>query len=222
MFTNIYKKNLPSKNMINRKEIAIILSLTIILGFTVAMFNLRTMFVTALVSMLIIIVMNILTKKAAAHLLDSEIEIKLWEIKRFGFKKHLQSKKPFAIGIFLPLLLKVITVGLLNWTAVFTFNVKAKIYRAAKRHGLYAFTEMSEAQIGVIAASGIFMNLILAVIGYFAGFEEFAKLSIGFAFFNMLPISDLDGNKIFFGSTLLWTFLVTIVLLGVLATIFIV
>jgi len=208
--------------MLNKREIIIILATTVVLGFSIAMFDLKTLFVASLIYIFIIIFMNILTKKATSNLLDSEIEIKLWEIRRFGFKKHFTSKKPFAIGLFLPLLLKIITAGLVNWTAVFTFDVKAKVYRAAKRHGLYAFTEMSEAQIGVIAAAGIFMNIILAIIGYVAGFPEFAKLSIGFAFFNMIPISNLDGNKIFFGSVLLWTFLATIVLLGILATIFII
>jgi len=208
--------------MLNKRELIIILAITVILGFAVSMFNLKTLFFTSLISMFVIISMNILTKKATAHILDSEIEVRLWEIKRFGFKKHLHSKKPFAIGIFLPILLKIITVGLISWTASLVFEIKAKIYRAAKRHGLYAFTEMSETQIGLIAATGIFMSIILAIIGYIAGFQEFAKLSIWFAFFNMIPISNLDGNKIFFGSILLWTFLAAIVLLGVLATILIV
>ena len=39
--------------------------------------------------------------------------------------------------------------------------------------------------------------LIFGVVGYFLGFQEFAKLSLGFAFFNMIPLSNLDGNKIF-------------------------
>jgi Zn-dependent protease len=46
------------------------------------------------------------------------------------------------------------------------------------------------------------------------GFSEFSRLSIYFAFFNMIPISDLDGNKIFFGSLILWSFLAALVLIG--------
>ena len=73
---------------------------------------------------------------------------------------------------------------------------------------------MTEEHIGLIAASGIFANLFLGIIGYLIGFPLFAKLSIWFAFFNMIPISNLDGNKIFFGNLVLWSFLAIITLIG--------
>ncbi|OYT36761.1 hypothetical protein B6U91_00420 [Candidatus Pacearchaeota archaeon ex4484_71] len=208
--------------MMNKKEIIVFVLTLLVLSFTISMFDIRNLFLTSLIYISIILFTNVLAKKATAHFLDSEIEIKTWEIRRFGFKKHLTSKRPFAIGVFLPIILKLITAGFLNWMATMVFDVKAKVYRAAKRHGLYAFTEMSEAQIGAIAASGIIMSILISVLGYFAGFQDFAKLSIWFAFFNIIPISNLDGNKIFFGSVLLWTILATIILIGALATIFIV
>ncbi|MFH1612733.1 MAG: hypothetical protein ABIB46_03245, partial [bacterium] len=68
--------------------------------------------------------------------------------------------------------------------------------------------------IAYIAAAGIFVNLLFAFLAYLIGFSEFAKLSIWFAFFNMIPISNLDGNKIFFGSKVLWSFLATITLIA--------
>ena len=211
-----------SSRMMNKKEIIVFVLTLLVLSFTISMFDIRNLFLTSLIYISIILFTNVLAKKATAHFLDSEIEIKTWEIRRFGFKKHLTSKRPFAIGVFLPIILKLITAGFLNWMATMVFDVKAKVYRAAKRHGLYAFTEMSEAQIGAIAASGIIMSILISVLGYFAGFQDFAKLSIWFAFFNIIPISNLDGNKIFFGSVLLWTILATIILIGALATIFIV
>ncbi|MFA5953672.1 MAG: hypothetical protein WC812_03700 [Candidatus Pacearchaeota archaeon] len=208
--------------MINKKEIAAILITGIVLAFAVSLFNLKTLFLTSLISIFIILILNIFAKKLIGYFLDTDVEIDFWTIRRFGFQKHMHAKKPILIGLFLPIVIKAITVGIINWTASLTFEVKARVYRAAKRHGIYAFTEMSEAQIGVIAASGIIINLIFAIVGYFLGFEEFAKLSLGFAFFNMIPISNLDGNKIFFGSIVLWIFLATIVLLGLLAAILII
>jgi len=74
---------------------------------------------------------------------------------------------------------------------------------------------MTEEHIGWIAAAGIAANLLFAVVGYLIGFSELARISIYFAFFNMLPLSDLDGNKIFFGSRILWSFLAALVLIGV-------
>ena len=135
-------------------------------------------------------------------------------MERYGFKAHHYFKRPFPIGIFLPIIVSLVSAGRLFWMAAMTFDVKPKIYRAAKRHGLYSFSEMTEFHIGLIAAAGVLINLLAAVIGYFLGFSEFARLNIYFAFFNMLPISDLDGNKIFFGNIVLWSFLAIIVLIG--------
>ena len=77
---------------------------------------------------------------------------------------------------------------------------------------------MTEEHNGKIAATGIIANLFLALIFYFIGGNFgvlFAKLNIWFAFFNMIPISDLDGNKIFFGNLVLWSFLAIITLIAV-------
>ncbi len=68
---------------------------------------------------------------------------------------------------------------------------------------------MTEFHIALIAASGIIINLILAIMGYiFASWnpilETFSKLSIYYAFWSIIPIGKLDGTKIFFGSRILW------------------
>src|SRR3989339_631242 len=99
-----------------------------------------------------------------------------------------------------------ITLGKLKWMASLVFEVKAKTYRAAKRYGVYSFSEMTEYHIALIAASGIIGNLI--------GFPDFSRINIYYAFFNLFPISDLDGNKIFFGSLILWSFITSITLIA--------
>ena len=208
--------------MIKAKEALIIVSTIIVLAFAIELIDLKNLFLNSLLYMTIIVGVNILSKKAISYYLDTEIEIKSWEIKRFWYRKHDYLKKPIPIGLILPILIKVISVGFVNWTASLTYEVKAKIYRVAKRHGLYAFTDISETQIGVIAAAGIGMNLILALISYLAGTPELAKLSLTFALFNLIPISELDGNKIFFGSLALWVFLASITLLAFLGSLLII
>ena len=106
--------------------------------------------------------------------------------------------------------------------ASLVFDVSPKVYRAAKRHGLYSFSEMTEYHLGIIAASGIIINLAAAIIGYLLGFSDFARISIYFTFFNMIPLSDLDGNKIFFGNTVIWSFLASLVVIGMLLALFMV
>jgi len=208
--------------MLNSKEIASIIAITIILGFTISLLTSTTAFLYAVASILIITLLNIFIKKATSSYFDSEIEIKIWEIKKYGFKPHSTFKKTFPAGAFFPIIITAVSAGLINWFACLTFNVKAKIHRAAKRHGFYSFTEMTEYHIGLIAASGIFLNIILAILGYLFNFPEFSKLNIYYAFFNMIPLSELDGNKIFFGSLVLWCFLATLVLMGLCCALFII
>ena len=200
--------------MLNKKEIISILVIALILAFTISLIETTKIFFYSLVAIFFVIAINIFSKKVASFYLDSEIEIKLWEIKRYGFKPHKYFKKPFPAGAFLPIIVTALSAGYLNWFASLIFDVKPKIYRAAKRHGLYSFSEMTELHIGLIAAAGVSANLIFAVIGYLIGFPLFTKLNIYYAFFNLLPLSDLDGNKIFFGSLVLWSFLAAIVLVA--------
>jgi len=205
--------------MINLKESIAIVLISIILGFFISLITSFQAFFYSLLIIFIVILINILAKKITAYYLDSQIEIKIWNFQQWGYKKSQYMKKPFPIGIFMPILTAIITLGYVVWSACLTFDVKAKQYRAAKRHGLYTFSEMTEYHIGLIAASGIIINLIFALIGYLAGLTEFARLNIYFAFFNMIPLSDLDGNKVFFGSLVLWSFLAIITLIALAYTI---
>ncbi|HEB46886.1 MAG TPA: hypothetical protein ENI22_00260 [Candidatus Pacearchaeota archaeon] len=200
--------------MINSKEISTFLLITFILAVTVSFIRNVNLFLYTLLAIFVLILINIIAKKIAAFYLESEIEVGLWEIKRYGFKKARHFKRPFPAGIFLPIIVSVFSLGSLVWLASLVFDVKPKVYRAAKRHGLYSFSEMTEYHIGLIATAGVVANLAFAILGYFLGFPEFARLSIFFAFFNMIPISDLDGNKIFFGSLVTWSFLAAITLVG--------
>ena len=200
--------------MLNLKEISSILIIVLIITLALGLFKSFSSFLYTLLAVFFIFLINILAKKIAGFYLDSEIEIKMWEIKRYGFKPSSSFKKPFPSGILFPIIFAVITLGNFIWMASLIFEVKPKISRAAKRHGLYSYSEMTEDHIGFIAAAGVIANLVFAVIGYLIGFPEFSKLSIFLAFFNMIPISNLDGNKIFFGSLILWSFLVTLILIG--------
>ena len=200
--------------MFNKKEIAVIAIATIIFAFIFSFAETASVFFYFLAAVLFIFVINSLAKKISSYYLDSKIEIKFWEIKRYGFKPHKHFKRPFPSGILFPLITAAASVGYFVWMASLVFDVKPKIYRAAKRFGLYSFSEMTEQHIGLIAASGVLANLFFAIIGYLIGFSDFARLNIYYAFFNLIPLSDLDGNKIFFGSLVLWSFLAALVLIG--------
>jgi len=210
--------------MVTRKEITAILVATIILAFSINLISSITSFLYTLLAVFVLILANLIAKKITSFHLDSEIETSLWEIKRYGVRTHWRFKKPFPLGAFLPILSKLILfpINSFVWMASLVFDVKAKTSRAAKKYGLYKFSEMTEDHIGYIAAAGIGANLILAIIGYLIGYPLFAKLNIYYAFFNMIPISNLDGNKIFFGNLVLWVFLAVTTLIGMVYALFLV
>ncbi len=208
--------------MLNKREVLSIALIIIFLSFSVSLIKTTEIFLQSLLFVSLILMINITAKKVAGFYLDSKIEIKLWEIKQYGFAAHKYFKKPFPAGAFLPVLSKIIffPINGLVWMASLVFDVKPKTYKAAKRHGLYSFSEVSENQLAIIAAIGILANLIFAVVGYLVGWSDFARLNIFYAFFNMIPISNLDGNKIFFGNIILWSFLASITLIGLFYALF--
>ncbi len=211
--------------MFTKNEIAPILVSTLIIAFSANfIFFGVNVFLWTLLAIFAIIIINVLAKKIAGYYLETDVEVKFWEVYWFGFKKHQHFKNPFPLGAFLPLISKLILLPLNGfiWMASLIFEVKPKVYRAARKHGLYNFSGMSVSHIGYIAAAGILANLIFAVIGYLVGFTDFARFSVYYALFNMIPISNLDGNKIFFGNITLWSFLATLTLIGLFLSIFII
>mgnify|MGYP001606626553 CR=1 FL=1 len=196
--------------MLNLKEIGVIVFSALLLGLIVSVVETWQKFYYITIIVLVIIMVNVLAKKVISYYLDSEVEIKPWNIERWWFKSHHRFKKPVPAGIFVPIILKILSLGYFNWFATMAFEVKAKTYRAAQRFGLYTFSEVSEFHIGLIAAAGVIANLALAVLGYLINVPDLARLSIYYAFFNMIPISELDGTKIFFGSVLIWSILAAI------------
>lgn len=206
--------------MINKKEWFIIALVIIIISLSITLLAVTDlqMILGILLSVAIIVLTTIFAKKLMAYLLDSEIEMRIWEIR--GGK----AQKAFPIGAFLPLITGLVFFFFKGfvWMASLVFDVKPRVYRGAKRFGLYTFSEITEYHLGLIAAAGIIASLILAVVGYFLGFTFFSRLNILFAFFNMIPFSELDGNRIFFGSKVLWSVLACLVLIGMLFAIFVI
>ena len=172
-------------------------------------------FGTAILFAIIILIVNIAGKKAAANALDADVEHTTWTWYQFGFKPSAHFKKPLAIGYILPLILSVVSLGNIKFMSLLTYETSALKKRVAKRFGMYSFAEITDFHNSLVGAGGIIATLILAFIGYwipFSGFEDLSRMAIFYAFWNMLPISKLDGAQIFFGSRVVWTLLALITL----------
>jgi hypothetical protein len=194
-----------------KKEITIMTLASIILALTVSYKN-TDILTTATISFLIIIIINILTKKIIAKHFEIDIKTKFWTLKQFGLRQDMHFKNPVPMA-WLPLLITLFTKGNIFWLGILEFDAKAKPERASKRHGLYRFTEITEWHMAWIATWGIIANFIALIIAYIAGFELFAKLSIYFIAWSIIPIGRLDGTKLYFGSRALWTVVASITLI---------
>jgi hypothetical protein len=195
----------------NIKEIIIVVLASLILALTVS-FQDTAILYSASIIFFIIISSNLIAKKIAGYFFEIKTKIKFWSLYQYGFKKGSHFKMPLPMA-WLPLILSLLTKGLFWWLAILEFDVQSKAERASKRHGLYRYTQVTEWHIAWIAVWGIITNIVLAFIGYLAGYELFAKLSIYFSLWSIIPLSSLDGSKIFFSNRVLWTTIFAILLI---------
>ncbi len=207
--------------MFKLNEIIHILIAVILFAFVINFLKDFNSFLTALLVAFIIIFVSILAKKLMAYFLESEIEQKILHWQRWGWYQRSYFKKPLPIGVILPFVMVWLSypAGFFKMLTFLQFDVKPTSGRAAKKHGLYRFTEMTEWHIAAIAGFGIFSCLVLAVISYFLGgyagwIPVLGKFSIYYAVWNLIPFGQLDGCKLFFGSRRLWFLLAVLSIIG--------
>lgn len=209
------------------KEILIILAASIILGACYSFPDRFEEIITFSAYFFLIIGISTLVKKYFAYLYEADIKTKFWSIYHYGFLKGSHFKKPLFMGWF-PIFVTLISKGYIQWFSILESEIKPRIERVARRHeGMYRFTEMTEEHIAYIMMWGIIANLMLAIIGYILGGvlpggELFAKLNIYYAFWSLLPVSSLDGTKLFVGSRGIWYMLLAITLLFLVFSLFII
>lgn len=198
--------------MIQKKEmtgiiIAVVL-MALILGFSENELKLNVILSSLLISAIVILI-SVFAKKITASYLDLELENKTWEFRRYGISAREYLKRPFPIGLILPLLLAFISGGVVKFLALLQFEVKTLPSRVAKKYGLRRFSGIMEWDDALIAFYSAVPLLILAIACSYvnaAFFISLAKFSFLYVFSNLLPISKLDGTRLFFGSKPLFIF----------------
>lgn len=199
-----------------------IVILTIVIGFqSFLTTNLATLGLPLLFAALIILA-NVGGKKLAARNLDCAVETEIWSWSRYGFRPNYHLKKEIPLGVILPLFLSAFSLGAMKLMTILTYETTALKRRAARRHGHYSFTEVTDWHNSLIGGAGILAVLILASIAYFIpslkGLPTYATF---YAFWNMIPFSKLDGMQIIMGSRPLWITLALITTIFTTAVIFI-
>ena len=149
-----------------------------------------------------------------AYYLETQTEEKVWSFQRYWFGPRDYVNVPVPIGLILPFLFAILSMGYAKWFAVTTTEIKTTPARAVKRHDFYSFAELTEWHLACISSAGVILLMITSFFSYLFNLPELAKLCIYFSFFNMLPLPGLDGSKIFFGSRILFYTLGAIVLIA--------
>ena len=94
--------------MLNLKEIGVIVFSALLLGLIISVVETWQKFYYITIIILVIIMINVIAKKVISYYLDSEVEIKPWNVERWWFKAHHRFKKPVPAGIFVPIILKIL------------------------------------------------------------------------------------------------------------------
>ena len=173
----------------------------------------------------IVIGINILSKKIVASRLDADVEHEIWQVKRWGFHPGDNFKKSISAGVLIPLFITIVTLGSINFMGILTYETRALKRRAAKRFGPYSFTEMTDMHNSLVGSAGIIGCLLITFITYWIPgslWSTIGKMATFYAFYNLIPLSKLDGSQIFFGSRVLWSVLAVITLIFLLYTMFLV
>jgi len=152
----------------------------------------------------LILFVSITTKKLVADFYESTLEIRIWNLQRFGFSREAHLEKPIPAGVIFPFFISLLSLGNFLWFATLESRVEGTSARASKTHGRFRFTELTDIHLGLIVASGVVVTLFLAVIAYFINAPELARWSIYYAAYSLLPFGNLDGTKIFFGKKEIW------------------
>ena len=157
----------------------------------------------------IIILVNILAKKFASGFYSIKIEHTIWSFKQFWFTKRAHLKKAFPIGLIFPFFFSILSLGIIKPFTLLQFEsenvIQTRILRQSGKHRRY---EINETDIAFTAAWGFWILIALAIIASFFKQPEITKYAVYYGIWNLIPVSQLDGCKLFFGSFFNWLLLV--------------
>jgi len=201
--------------MIEKKELTWIIIAIVIFEFIVFFPNSNTLSLRLIFVPIAVLLTNIVTKKYFSKYYNIKIEHKIFEFQQYGWQKQAHYKKPFPIGLVLPLIMTVISWGFLKPLTLLQFEMKnVPETRILRKRGHYRKMEINESDPAMTAAWGFYALFILAIIATQFNYNELARFSIFYGFWNLIPFGNLDGNKIFFGSFTNWAILAIIFIIS--------
>ncbi|MBR9705564.1 hypothetical protein GOV14_00875 [Candidatus Pacearchaeota archaeon] len=160
---------------------------------------------------IIIIIIPVTIKNLVASRYSIKIEHKILHFRRWGWYRRSQLKKPFPIGLIVPFFVALITLGYVKLLGLIQFDAQdLPKKRVLRKRGRVRKIEMNESDTGYTALWGFWSLIFISIISLIFKYPDLAKYSIYYASWNLLPIGNLDGMKLFFGSVINWIILAII------------
>jgi hypothetical protein len=199
-------------NFLEKKEILHLFIASLVIGFIFSFrewgpgqtfdvnIGLTNLIRYTIISILVLLI-YITTQKLCALRHGAISNFRIWSFKQYWLSKSSKFKKPLPIGILLPILLSFFSNGHIKFATVGTSEI-TEIRRIGK-----SFKHLTGWETAVIHLAGPLTLSFLSIILF--PLETFSKLiyvSYTIAIFSMIPLSSLDGAKIFFGSPPLYIF----------------
>tara|TARA_Y100000310_G_scaffold332213_1_gene407383 strand:- start:126 stop:758 length:633 start_codon:yes stop_codon:yes gene_type:complete len=192
-----------------KKEIIWIIIAILIGGFVIEMSEQLQLNLIGLLWAAIIILVSVFAKKITSSIYNIKIEHKIWSLKQFGWIKSAHFKKAVPMGLILPFFVSIVSLGIIKPFTLLQFdaeNLKKK--RVLRKRGAHRYSEINDSDLAFTSTWGFWALILLAIIASLIKQPELAKYSIYYGLWNLLPISQLDGSKLFFGSLINWVLLI--------------
>ncbi len=209
-------KLLSSENL--KKIFLFALILAVVFGYDdgsekLILFNWIANFLIIYIICLISSFVKELSHIIVAYWQGCSLELKLISLRRYHPSTSSYSKRPIKIGAIIPILITLLSNGLLYFPAVSSYEVKEERHlRLGKK-----FQRLSEWELAKIAAAGPIASILLAVIFNMFNFSFLSVspvvISQWIAIINILPIPLLNGYNVFIHSRLLFFFSFVFILL---------
>jgi len=206
--------------MLTKKEIVWIIVVILIMGFIISLPKLSISSPYNFLLAALIILTNVLTKKIASSFYNIKIEHNILGFKRWWWYETSKFKKPIPIGLILPFLISILSLGIFKIFVFLQFdaqNLPKK--RTLKKRGSYRYSKINESDLAFTSAWGFWALIMLAIVGVIIHQPELTRYSIYYGIWNLVPISNLDGTKLFFGSLINWILLAIVYLISLVVVI---
>lgn len=164
----------------------------------------------------------LIATKSVARLHGATSTLGIWGVERFWFSKSSKISKlsflgakfkSFKAGVVLPVLFSIFSRGLINVATI----AHTKLEEISPQRAGKKYTHLTDFEVARIHLAGPMACLLLAIVlSPLDSFNNLVEMSKLIAIYSFIPLGNLDGTKILFGSIPLYLFGLIFTILSIL------